>query len=40
MSLVSCCDGISGCVFLNERLLGTTSFDGQVEVWDVESGCK
>ncbi|KAA0719495.1 Telomerase protein component 1 [Triplophysa tibetana] len=40
MSLVSCCDGISGCVFLNERLLGTTSFDGQVEVWDVESGCR
>ncbi|XP_057189566.1 telomerase protein component 1 [Triplophysa rosa] len=39
-SLISCSDGISGCVFLNERLLGTTSFDGQVEVWDVESGCR
>nr|XP_055057550.1 telomerase protein component 1-like [Misgurnus anguillicaudatus] len=39
-SLLSSCDGISGCIFLNEGLLGTTSFDGQVEVWDVESGCR
>ncbi len=31
-------DGISGCIFLGEELLATTSFDGLVEVWDVASG--
>ncbi|XP_076831908.1 telomerase protein component 1-like [Brachyhypopomus gauderio] len=39
-SLVSNCDGISGCVFLDECVLGTTSCDGQVEVWDINSGCR
>ncbi|XP_016365537.1 telomerase protein component 1-like isoform X2 [Sinocyclocheilus rhinocerous] len=39
-SLMSSGDGISGCVFLGEELLATTSFDGQVEVWDVASGCR
>ncbi|XP_051989952.1 telomerase protein component 1 isoform X1 [Xyrauchen texanus] len=39
-SLLSSCDGISGCIFLEEGLLGTTSFDGQVEVWDIDSGCR
>ncbi|KAM9458628.1 telomerase protein component 1 isoform 1-T2 [Salvelinus alpinus] len=39
-SLVSSCDGISGCVFLREGLMGTTSFDGQIELWDVENGCR
>ncbi|XP_010888175.2 telomerase protein component 1 [Esox lucius] len=39
-SLVSSCDGISGCVFLREGLMGTTSFDGRIELWDVESGCR
>ncbi len=33
-------DGISGCIFLGEELLATTSFDGLVEVWDVASGCR
>lgn len=39
-SLVSNSDGISGCVFLKEGLLGSTSYDGQIEVWDVQSGCR
>ncbi|XP_036374733.1 telomerase protein component 1 [Megalops cyprinoides] len=39
-SLVSSCDGISGCVFLGESLVASTSFDGQLEVWDTESGCR
>lgn len=37
---MSSCDGISGCVFLREGLMGTTSFDGQIELWDVENGCR
>ncbi|MCJ8740420.1 hypothetical protein PDJAM_G00058670 [Pangasius djambal] len=39
-SLVSNCDGISGCVFLDECVLWTASYDGQVEAWDVNSGCR
>ncbi|KAK2900722.1 hypothetical protein Q8A67_008837 [Cirrhinus molitorella] len=39
-SLLSSGDGISGCIFLGKELLATTSFDGQVEVWDVASGCR
>lgn len=39
-SLVSNCDGISGCVFSDECVLWTTSYDGQVEAWDVNSGCR
>ncbi|XP_069044718.1 telomerase protein component 1-like isoform X1 [Lepisosteus oculatus] len=39
-SLVSSCDGISGCVFLREGLLGSTSFDGRLEVWDIDNGCR
>ncbi|XP_016136061.1 telomerase protein component 1-like [Sinocyclocheilus grahami] len=39
-SLMSSVDGISSCAFLGEELLVTTSFDGQVEVWDVASGCR
>ncbi|KAJ8272571.1 hypothetical protein GJAV_G00090780 [Gymnothorax javanicus] len=39
-SLVSCCDGISSCCFLGEGLLASTSFDGQLELWDVDSGCR
>lgn len=39
-SLVSNCDGISGCLFLDECVLWTTSYDGQVEAWDVNSGCR
>ncbi|KAI5099210.1 telomerase protein component 1, partial [Silurus meridionalis] len=39
-SLISSCDGISGCVFLDDCVLWTTSYDGQVEAWDVNSGCR
>ncbi|KAL0966294.1 hypothetical protein UPYG_G00293480 [Umbra pygmaea] len=39
-SLASSCDGISGCVFLREGIMGTTSFDGRIELWDVASGCR
>ncbi|KAJ8268578.1 hypothetical protein COCON_G00137500 [Conger conger] len=37
-SLVSCCDGISACCFLEEGLLASTSFDGQLEVWEIDTG--
>ncbi|XP_048867446.1 telomerase protein component 1 [Brienomyrus brachyistius] len=39
-SLVSSGDGISSCIFLDERLLGSTSFDGHIEIWDINSGCR
>ncbi|XP_059419370.1 telomerase protein component 1 isoform X2 [Carassius carassius] len=39
-SLMSSGDGISGCVFLGDELVATTSFDGQVEMWDVANGCR
>ncbi|CAG5896404.1 unnamed protein product, partial [Menidia menidia] len=38
--LVSSCDGISSCVFLKDACLASTSFDGRIEVWDTESGCR
>ncbi|XP_066579088.1 POC1 centriolar protein homolog A-like [Amia ocellicauda] len=37
---MSTCEGISGCVFLRDGLLGSTSFDGQIEVWHIDSGCR
>ncbi|RXM94080.1 Telomerase protein component 1 [Acipenser ruthenus] len=39
-SLVSSCDGISGCVFLGEVTVCSTSFDGMIEVWDTSNGCR
>ncbi|XP_035764298.1 telomerase protein component 1 [Neolamprologus brichardi] len=39
-SLISSCDGISSCVFLKDLRLATTSFDGRIEVWDIENGCR
>ncbi|KAM9349866.1 telomerase protein component 1 [Symphorus nematophorus] len=39
-SLVSSCDGISSCVFLRDGRLATTSFDGRIEIWDIENGCR
>ncbi|XP_072513411.1 telomerase protein component 1-like isoform X2 [Salminus brasiliensis] len=39
-SLVSTCDGISGCIFLEECVVCITSYSGQVEVWDFHSGCR
>ncbi|KPP60713.1 hypothetical protein Z043_121260, partial [Scleropages formosus] len=38
--LFSSCDGISGCIFLEEGLLGSTSFNGKIEMWDTDSGCR
>nr|XP_057928981.1 telomerase protein component 1 [Doryrhamphus excisus] len=37
-SLVSSCDGISSCILLKDGRLVTTSFDGQIEMWDSKSG--
>ncbi|KAG7253672.1 hypothetical protein CRUP_019913, partial [Coryphaenoides rupestris] len=39
-SLVSSCDGISSCVFLTDVILATTSFNGLIEIWDTETGCR
>ncbi|KAM3604040.1 uncharacterized protein V6R79_005607 [Siganus canaliculatus] len=39
-SLVSSCDGISSCVLLKDGRLATTSFDGRIEMWDMENGCR
>lgn len=39
-SLVTSCDGISSVVFLKDGSLATTSFDGYIEVWDLENGCR
>ncbi|XP_041659020.1 telomerase protein component 1-like [Cheilinus undulatus] len=39
-SLVSSCDGISSCVFLKDGRLATTSYDGQIEIWDIGSSCR
>ncbi|XP_061652420.1 telomerase protein component 1 isoform X2 [Phyllopteryx taeniolatus] len=39
-SLVSSCDGISSCVLLKDGHLATTSFDGQIEIWDAANGCR
>ncbi|XP_024136918.1 telomerase protein component 1 isoform X2 [Oryzias melastigma] len=39
-SLLSSCDGISSCVFLVDGQLAATSFDGQMELWDIENGCR
>ncbi|XP_047446201.1 telomerase protein component 1 isoform X2 [Mugil cephalus] len=39
-SLVSMSDGISSCVLLKDKCLATTSFDGRIELWDTEHGCR
>ncbi|KAM7400175.1 hypothetical protein PAMA_004735 [Pampus argenteus] len=39
-SLMSSCDGISSCVFLKDGRLASTSFDGRIEIWDIENGCR
>lgn len=39
-SLLSSCDGISSCVFLKDDHLATTSFNGQIETWDIGNGCR
>ncbi|XP_030043878.1 telomerase protein component 1 isoform X2 [Microcaecilia unicolor] len=39
-SLATSCDGISTCVFLSEGSLCTTSFDGKLEMWNTQDGCR
>lgn len=39
-SLLISGDGISGCIFLGEENLAMTSFNGEVEVWDIASSCR
>ncbi|KAL4657224.1 telomerase protein component 1 isoform X1 [Arapaima gigas] len=38
--LFSSFDGISDCVFLDEGLFGSTSFDGKIEMWETDTGCR
>ncbi|XP_068196133.1 telomerase protein component 1 [Antennarius striatus] len=39
-SLVSSGDGITSCLFLKDEYLATTSFNGRIEIWDFENGCR
>ncbi|XP_041594364.1 telomerase protein component 1 isoform X2 [Vulpes lagopus] len=39
-SLVSGCDGVSSCVFLSASALFLTAFDGLLELWDLQQGCR
>lgn len=38
-ALVSGCDGISSFAFLSENALFLTTFDGLLELWDLQHGC-
>ncbi|NP_001297242.1 telomerase protein component 1 [Heterocephalus glaber] len=39
-SVVSGCDGISSCAFLSDNALFLTAFDGLLELWDMQRGCR
>ncbi|XP_053452149.1 telomerase protein component 1 isoform X2 [Nycticebus coucang] len=39
-SVVSGCDGISTCSFLSDNALFLTAFDGLLELWDLQHGCR
>ncbi|XP_032712839.1 telomerase protein component 1 [Lontra canadensis] len=39
-SLVSGCDGVSSCSFLSDSALFLTAFDGLLELWDLQQGCR
>ncbi|XP_032199046.1 telomerase protein component 1 isoform X2 [Mustela erminea] len=39
-SLVSGCDGVSSCSFLSDGALFLTAFDGLLELWDLQQGCR
>uniref|UniRef100_A0A8C3WJJ7 Telomerase associated protein 1 n=1 Tax=Catagonus wagneri TaxID=51154 RepID=A0A8C3WJJ7_9CETA len=39
-SVVSGCDGVSSCLFLSENALFLTAFDGLLELWDLQHGCR
>ncbi|XP_007949412.1 telomerase protein component 1 [Orycteropus afer afer] len=39
-SVVSGCDGISSCLFLSDTFIFLTAFDGLLELWDLQHGCR
>ncbi|KAM5235460.1 LOW QUALITY PROTEIN: telomerase protein component 1 [Ctenodactylus gundi] len=39
-SVVSGCDGISSCAFLSDTAVFLTAYDGLLELWDVQHGCR
>ncbi|XP_020013985.2 telomerase protein component 1 isoform X1 [Castor canadensis] len=39
-SVVSGCDGISSSAFLSDNALFLTAFDGLLELWDLQHGCR
>ncbi|XP_006835617.1 PREDICTED: telomerase protein component 1 [Chrysochloris asiatica] len=39
-SVVSGCDGISSCLFLSDTSIFLTAFDGLLELWDLQHGCR
>ncbi|XP_045678527.1 telomerase protein component 1 isoform X1 [Phyllostomus hastatus] len=39
-SLVSGCDGVSSCSFLSDTALFLAAFDGLLELWDLQHGCR
>nr|XP_054303571.1 telomerase protein component 1 isoform X2 [Pongo pygmaeus] len=39
-SVVSGCDGISACLFLSDDTLFLTAFNGLLELWDLQHGCR
>ncbi|XP_069340966.1 telomerase protein component 1 [Eulemur rufifrons] len=39
-SVVSGCDGISACSFLSDNSLFLAAFDGLLELWDLQHGCR
>lgn len=39
-SMVSGCDGVSSCSFLSDNFLFLTAFDGLLELWDLQHGCR
>ncbi|XP_004390075.1 telomerase protein component 1 [Trichechus manatus latirostris] len=39
-SVVSGCDGISSCSFLSDTSIFLTAFDGLLELWDLQHGCR
>ncbi|XP_045143661.1 telomerase protein component 1 [Echinops telfairi] len=39
-AVVSGCDGISSCLFLSDTSIFLTAFDGLLELWDLQHGCR
>ncbi|XP_019487936.1 PREDICTED: telomerase protein component 1 [Hipposideros armiger] len=39
-SVVSGCEGVSSCSFLSDNALFVTAFDGLLELWDLQHGCR